>query len=179
MKYFKQNTTIGTEGHKSSSARRLSDHWLHVLAYWTFNKRMNTPKIEENIHTLDGGDFILWESPDNPFARIACKTRRLAPTICDGTCLNCKREREQFLRTEPQKLMTRDILTAWWDPDYEHLSLNEYAIRVQWRTQKLESIKKGIIEQRKSNHTLEERVNERMRTLKLRAQSPEPSPTLR
>lgn len=139
---------------------------------------MNTLKIGENIHTLDGGDFILWESSDNPFARIACKTRKLTPTVCDGTCLGCKKERDTFLSTEPQRLMSGDILAAWWDSDYEHMSLEGYEMQVQRKVQKLEMSKKEILEHRKSSHILTEKVNERMRVLMLQVQSPEPSSTL-
>jgi len=74
--------------------------------------------------------------------------------------------------------MGRDILVAWWDPDYEYKSLEEYEIQVQEKARTLESIKKGIIEHREVNHILTEKVKERMRILMLQVQSPEPSSTL-
>ena len=58
----------------------------------TSEKPFRDPALRET------GEFLKWEEL-NPFARIACKTRTLTPTLCDGTCGNCKRERDTY-RTE-------------------------------------------------------------------------------
>lgn len=44
---------------------------------------------------------------DNPFARICCRTRRLSPTECDGTCPDCKRERVIFEGRSITNITTR------------------------------------------------------------------------
>ena len=46
----------------------------------------------------------------NPFARICCKTRKITPTLCDGTCRDCKIARDTYLLTEPSRIIGTDLM---------------------------------------------------------------------
>lgn len=47
------------------------------------------------------GTHVL-DQVENPFARIYCRSRRLRPTLCDGTCHGCKKERNAYFENKIQ-----------------------------------------------------------------------------
>ena len=44
---------------------------------------------------------------ENPCARIYCRGRRIIPTLCDGTCIGCRKEREKYISEAVITLQTR------------------------------------------------------------------------
>jgi hypothetical protein len=52
-------------------------------------------------------DSHLPNQMDNPCARIACRGRKLEPTVCDGTCFTCRGEREQYIEKTALSVMRR------------------------------------------------------------------------
>jgi hypothetical protein len=123
-------------------------------------------------------EFIAWESPNNPFARIACRSRNLTPTACDGACWNCKKERKRFLETEPIRLQSTDILASWGDPYYELCSIEQYRQSLLAKGEKLHRIKLDLIEKRRQEQALMSTVEKKIWILQLQKFSPDISPTL-
>jgi hypothetical protein len=129
-------------------------------------------KLLEEKHLLDWWEFILGESPDNPFTRIACQWRKLKPTICDGTCSWYRKDRETFLSTEPNRLREMDIMSSGGDNYFEIMPIDHYKISIELKVMKLNEIKRQIIEKRLRETELMTTVNERWRILTLQAMSP-------
>ncbi|GAB0174757.1 MAG: hypothetical protein HHAS10_06360 [Candidatus Altimarinota bacterium] len=82
----------------------------------------NRGKFEKNDLRLDVNDVLLYlmnqpsfentqaapeltHQRDNPISRITCRNRILVPTICDGTCRSCRRERESYFHEESERVL--------------------------------------------------------------------------
>ena len=88
-------------------------------------------------------------SPDNPYRKICCTTRKITPTVCNWTCNGCKRQRELFNQTEPLRLRTNDVIFQWGDPEEESqlADIDTYRAKLQekikiWEQRKIDIVKK-------------------------------------
>ncbi len=102
-------------------------------------------KISDWSHIWEIPDRIPWEPAHNPYARTVCRVRKITKNICDGTCPNCKKERENFLEEEPKRMKKIDIIATWWDPDAEIPDISIYQENIQKRIERIEEEKKNII----------------------------------
>lgn len=128
-----------------------------------------------NIYHDSDWEYLNSES-ENPFARIACRSRRMTPTLCDGTCWNCKKEREQFLISEPERMLQFEKANPryWADLDeFEVPTIEEKRRELQNRLERIEAEKKEIIQERRKLLTI---TTARIAVLEKLALSPETHP---
>ncbi len=175
MIIIRKITAVSKNDYKGNPSWWLNAYRLYVLAPRIHIIKMSINTIKKNIHSLDWGEFIIWESRDNPFAKIACWARTLQPTMCDGTCNWCKKRRQEYMDTTPTKRRSIDIISSWWDPDMQIAPIEHYRESLEDKIRKLEIIKREIVERRLSENRLEQIVVERMRILISRLTSPEKS----
>ena len=130
-------------------------------------KEFTQPHLDDSYTHID-------HEAANPFARIECRVRTALPTLCDGTCRNCKQERISFLEGEVER--RRNLINAnpefWSSPEMENPpNKDDIANILQEQIAVLTQEKVEIVVQKLE---LIQKATERMRILRLQASSPEP-----
>jgi hypothetical protein len=64
--------------------------------------------LDTVVHTPFHEQYLLGYT-QTPLTRIGCKTRKFTPTICDGTCRDCKLERLADMKRRKTSTIYQDI----------------------------------------------------------------------
>ena len=106
----------------------------------------------------------------NPYARILCRGRLLSPTECDGTCLGCKKEREQYLERESERYLERNRANPEYGSSIDHvdemITLSDARAIIMRRIAAIEERKKTSVSRAAELHKI---VENRLQSLILRS----------
>lgn len=82
---------------------------------------------------------------NNPYGRVCCKARKNIPTICDGTCWDCKKEMAKYRQNEPLRMKANDIIRSGGDATDESIELEIYRRNLEMRIARWQKQKQEII----------------------------------